>query len=181
MRKPARRLAWLLPLLLLTACFHRTRQAQAPAVAPPVTNLPPPNTSHVDLPKSASSIPTQPTENGEIVTEKLPPKPPHVRRRKPAVDKNTEVASVETPEVSAVGPLSTGDPADYRLETEELIATTERGLTTLNRQLSDTEKKTADQVRDFLKQAREALSTGDVDGAHTLAAKAKVLLAELVK
>ena len=51
----------------------------------------------------------------------------------------------------------------------------------LNRQLSDPEKKTADQVRDFLKQAREALSSGDMDGAHTLAAKAKVLLAELVK
>jgi hypothetical protein len=181
MKKPARRLAWLLPLLLLTACFHRTHQAQVPAVAPPVTNLPPPNTAPVDLPKSATSIPTQRTENAEIVTEKLPPKQPRVRHRKPAADKNPEVASVETPEVSAVGQLSTGDPADYRLETEELIATTERGLGGLNRQLSDTEKKTADQVRDFLKQAREALSSGDVDGAHTLAAKAKVLLAELVK
>jgi hypothetical protein len=30
-----------------------------------------------------------------------------------------------------------------------------------------------------LKQARDALASGDVDGANTLAAKAKVLLAEL--
>jgi ribosomal protein S20 len=45
--------------------------------------------------------------------------------------------------------------------------------------LSDLEQKTAAHVRDFLKQAREALASGDVDGAHTLAAKAKVLLSEL--
>ncbi len=180
MRKPAWRLAWLLPLLL-TACFHRTHQVQTPAVAPPVTNLPPPNTAPVDLPKSATSIPTQPTENAQIVAEKLPPKPPHVRRHKPPPDKNPEVASVETPEVSAVGQLSTDDPPDFRVETEELIASTEKGLNSLNRQLSDSDKKTADHVRDFLKQAREALASGDIDGAHTLAAKAKVLLAELVQ
>ncbi len=180
MRKPARCVAWLLPLLL-TACFHRTHQVQTAAVAPPVTNLPPPDTAPVDLPKSATTIPTKPTENAETVAEKLPPKQPHVKHHKPMPDKNAEVASVDTPEVSAVGPLSTGDPADYRVETEELIATTERGLTGLNRQLSDPEKKTADHVRDFLKQAREALASGDIDGAHTLAAKAKVLLAELIK
>jgi hypothetical protein len=181
MRKPASRLAWLLPLLLLTSCFHRTHPAQTAALAPPVTNLPPPNTAPVDTPKSASSIPTRATENAEIVAEKLPPRQPRVRRHKPVADKNPEMAAVETPEVSAVGQLTTGDPADYRLETEDLIATTERGLSGLNRQLSDPEKKIADQLREFLKQAREALSSGDVDGAHTLAAKAKVLLTELIK
>jgi hypothetical protein len=49
----------------------------------------------------------------------------------------------------------------------------------LNRSLNDQEQKTAAQIREFLKQAREALASGDVDGAHTLAAKAKVLLSEL--
>ena len=34
-------------------------------------------------------------------------------------------------------------------------------------------------MREFLKQAKEALITGDEDGANTLAAKAKVLLSEL--
>ena len=47
--------------------------------------------------------------------------------------------------------------------------------------LSEPEQKTAVQIREYLKQAREALASGDVDGAHTLAAKAKVLLAELTK
>ena len=45
--------------------------------------------------------------------------------------------------------------------------------------LTDAETKTAAQIREFLKQAREALATGDTDGAHTLANKAKVLLSEL--
>ena len=41
--------------------------------------------------------------------------------------------------------------------------------------------KTALQIHDFLKQAKEALLSGDVDGANTLARKAKVLLTELTQ
>jgi ribosomal protein S20 len=52
-------------------------------------------------------------------------------------------------------------------------------LNGITRQLSDSEKKTDAQIREFLKQAREALNTGDVDGADKLVTKAKVLLAEL--
>jgi hypothetical protein len=61
----------------------------------------------------------------------------------------------------------------------ELIMATERGLGGINRKLSDAEEKTAEHIREFLKQARVALTAGDADGASTLAAKAKVLLAEL--
>ena len=35
------------------------------------------------------------------------------------------------------------------------------------------------QIKEFLKQARTALASGDVDGANTLAKKAKALLGEL--
>jgi ribosomal protein S20 len=61
------------------------------------------------------------------------------------------------------------------------IAATERGLNGLNRALSAQEQKTATQIREYLKQAREALNSGDVDGAHNLAAKAKAVLSELVQ
>ena len=81
--------------------------------------------------------------------------------------------------MSAIGQLSSGDPPDRRLETVESIANVERGLSNLNRTLSDSEQKTAAQIREYLKEAKDALSTGDVDGARTLAAKAKVLLGEL--
>jgi hypothetical protein len=85
----------------------------------------------------------------------------------------------ETPGVSAIGQLSSGEPSDLQLETSDWIAATERGLNGLGRRLSGQELKTAAQIREYLKQAREALISGDVDGAHTLAAKAKVLLSEL--
>ena len=66
-----------------------------------------------------------------------------------------------------------------RNQTEDSIVSTEHGVNKLNRQLSDQEQKTVAQIREFLKQAKAALTTGDVDGAHTLALKAKVLLGEL--
>ena len=49
----------------------------------------------------------------------------------------------------------------------------------INRRLNDQEQKTAEHIREFIKQAKAALASGDVDGASTLAAKAKVLLTEL--
>jgi hypothetical protein len=52
-------------------------------------------------------------------------------------------------------------------------------LNSIGRKLNDPETKTAAQIREYLKQARGALVSGDVDGARTLAAKAKVLLGEL--
>jgi hypothetical protein len=81
--------------------------------------------------------------------------------------------------VSAIGQLSSGDPADLRQRTINSIAATEHGLSSITRPLNDQEQKTAAQIREFLKQARAALASGDMDGAHTLAAKARVLLGEL--
>jgi ribosomal protein S20 len=81
--------------------------------------------------------------------------------------------------VSAIGQLSSGDASDLRQQTLNSITATERGLSGIGRRLNGQEQKTAAQIREFLKQARAALASGDVDGAHTLAAKAKVLLGEL--
>jgi hypothetical protein len=83
--------------------------------------------------------------------------------------------------VSAIGQLSSGDPGNSRQQTENSIGDIERRLNGINRTLSDSEQKTADHIREFLKQARAALDSSDVEGAHTLAAKAQVLLTELTK
>jgi hypothetical protein len=81
--------------------------------------------------------------------------------------------------VSAICHFSTGNPSELRQQTLESIAAVERGLNGISRRLGDQEQKTAAQIREYLKQAKAALYSGDVDGAHTLAAKAKVLLSEL--
>jgi hypothetical protein len=81
--------------------------------------------------------------------------------------------------VSAIGQLSSGDASDLRQQTVNSIVAIERGLNGITRGLSNQEQKTVAQIREFLKQAKAALNSGDVYGAHTLAAKAKVLLGEL--
>jgi hypothetical protein len=177
----ARNVAWLLPFFL-TGCFrfHKAQIQPDHFFAPPLANLPKPPLVHPDLPEDALIIPTQPlVTDADMEQEPLPPAK-HRRPAKPLQQTaDTPPEPAEAPGVSAIGQLSSGEPADLRLETSDWIAATERGLNSLTRTLSAQEQKTAAQIREYLKQAREALISGDVDGAHTLAAKAKVLLSEL--
>jgi hypothetical protein len=180
MKSPARIVAWLLPFLL-TACFHKNHPAPAEPYAPPISNVPKPATTAVELPPSATTIPSEPLANDTAVPQS--PKPPAKHRRPPKNPQSppdtTQQAAVETPAVSAIGQLSSGDPADSRQQTVNSIAAIERGLNGINRTLNEQDQKTAAHIREFLKQARQALDSGDVEGARTLAAKAKVLLSEL--
>jgi hypothetical protein len=181
MKLPVRSVACILPLMLSGCLFHRTHPTQVQAVAPPLAQPPQLKPTPVDLPPSANTIPPEPTENAKVPTEATP------KRHKKWPNKNTQEAAntpppspvPTTPAVSAIGTLSSGDPADVRQETQDSIDSIEKELNGINRSLDTPEQKTADQIREFLKQARAALTSGDVDGAHTLAAKAKVLLAEL--
>ena len=189
MRMRARDAAWLLPLFL-TACLHshKPQQQQNQILVPTNENLPKPAVSHPELSASTVTIPDEPLATDSNVKQEPIPK---AKRKKPA--KNTQPAASantqqtasappaapESPGVSAIGELSSGDPSDERRETDESIASTERGLNGLGRTLSSQEQKTAAQIREYIKQAREALLSGDMDGAKTLAAKAKALLTEL--
>jgi outer membrane biosynthesis protein TonB len=184
MKLPAKSVVWLLPLLL-TACFHKTNQSQVQPLAPPIEDAPPPKPepSPTDLPPPVVTIPNQtpaPSNNAKPQPQ-AKPKPPvkHKKTTPPPASNTTQQASNGTAGVSAIGQLSTGDSSDKRQETVESIAATERGLSGITRELNDQEQKTAGQIREYLKQAKTALGSGDVDGAQTLAAKAKVLLGEL--
>ncbi len=182
MKLPAKSVAWVLPLFL-AGCFHHTHQVQNQQLAPA---LPPDQqlkTTSVELPPPANTIPTQPIQNAKAPTEETPKRSSHHHK---AAEKNTEEAANNVPEpptptVSAIGQLSSGDPPNYRDETAGSINAIEHGLNSISHPLSDAEQKIADHIREFLKEARAALASGDVDGAHTLAAKAKVLLEELTK
>jgi hypothetical protein len=185
MKMRASYVAWLLPFFL-TACFpfHKEQKQQPEQFAPPVANLPKPPADHPDLPDSELTIPSEPLDAvADDVLEEAAKSTARHRRpaSKPAQDAadTSPAAEPESPGVSAIGELSSGEPPDVRRETEESIAATERGLNGIGRGLNSQEMKTVAQIREFLKQARELLRTGDVDGAHTLASKAKVLLGEL--
>lgn len=182
MRSHARFAAWLLPFVLagcahLPPPFHKTQQTKAQPLAPPIKSTHFIELASIQLPPEIYIIPAQPIFN---MREPDEPINPPLRHRKPPTRADDANAAPEgTPTVSAIGELSSGDPANYRSQTEESIASIERGLNGINRPLDDTEQRTADHIREFLKQAKAALASGDVDGAHTLAAKAQVLLTEL--
>jgi hypothetical protein len=173
------RIAAGLLLVLLAGCFHKPVKTQTEPLAPPIVDTPPPKPepSPTDLPPPVVTVPGESSAPDASTQPQPVPKPP-VRHRKAPVN-TTQQASSGSPGVSAIGQLSSGDGSDLRQQTINSIAATERGLNAITRKLSDQEQKTAAQIREFLKQARAALNSGDVDGAHTLAAKAKVLLGEL--
>jgi outer membrane biosynthesis protein TonB len=191
MKLPLKNVLCLLPLLLMTGCipfFHKTNQSQVQPLAPPIEDTPPPKPvpSPTDLPPPVVTVPAQTPAPEPAPEPEEKPKPP-VKHKKPApappppAANTTQQASLGTPGVSAIGQLSSGNASDQQQQTLSSIAAIERGLSGINRSLSDQEKKTADHIREFIKQAKAALKSGDVDGAATLAAKANVLLGELSK
>jgi hypothetical protein len=196
-------------LLLLalgtTGCSHKAasppQQAQAPPLQTGKGTLAPPETTQQQEKSEAPLASPLPPPSAQSVPLP-PPTPKKVRNKKPkpAPSKSTDTTqtagstpavSGATPQVSApgasaspIGQLTTGDSAlgeRTKHETADLIGGTQQGLSGIKRSLSTDEQVTASQIRTFLKQAQQALDTGDTDGAHTLATKARLLLDELTK
>jgi hypothetical protein len=181
MKLRAKNAAWLLPFFL-TGCFpfHKNKPQLDQLLAPILVNLTKPPIMHPDLPLAALLLPDQPLVTEDDVEEEDVPAPRHRRLPGPVQQAtNPPSAPDESTGVSAIGTLTSGEPYGMRRETEDSLAATERGLSAINRNLSDQERKTVAQIKEYIKQAREALNTGDVDGAFTLAAKAKTVLTEL--
>lgn len=187
-------------LLSLTACFHFHRKSPPDqTLAPPplettqVENAPPaaqPNAQAGTQPAQqhdATATPpatpesTQPATTPAVASPEQPAKHAPAAHHKRTESKPAEEASSGAPEVPAIGQLSPGDPSDLRADTESSLSSIDNTLKKITRPLSDQEQKTAAQIREFLKQARAALASGDVDGAHTLALKAKILLNEITR
>jgi hypothetical protein len=91
-----------------------------------------------------------------------------------------------TPKGDTAAPTSIGqltaapspESGGSRQQAADLIDATQRGVNSL-RNLNGDQTKTVAQIRSFLDQAARALHNGDLDGAQTLATKAKTLLNEL--
>jgi hypothetical protein len=192
MKLDARKVAWLLPLLL-SACAHNTNLSQIQPMAPPIDDAPPPNLAPANLPSPVITIPK--TDKPVVVVQEEPPKQPPKHKKTSSKTASTtpansaagptaaQVAENAPPsEVTAGGNFTTPPPPeapDLKRLTEDSIADVEKGLNGISRKLSDGDEKISMQIKEFLKEARTALNSGDVDGASTLAKKAKALLGEL--
>jgi ribosomal protein S20 len=147
-------------------------------------------------PVALEDIP-EPDDLPEIAFQPLRPPPPVVvarnvepkrQRKKPAKVETpaepTQVAAAEpSPEVTAIGSLTAGGEASpqTKQEAEDLIASSEKRLNALSAQKAEEEKAQVSKVKNFLKDAQDALKSGDAEGAKTLATKAKLLLDDLEK
>jgi ribosomal protein S20 len=136
----------------------------------------------------------------EAPPEKLPPVPVSTEAGKPKRRKKqppkivvppepvpeTQVASavggVPSPD-AAVGALTAGGETNpqTKQEAEDLIASIDKRLNALPAQKIEEEKAQVSKVRNFWKDAQDALKSGDAEGAKTLATKAKLLLDDLEK
>ena len=121
--------------------------------------------------------------NKQVVTDNADAKPDSGSATSPTETAGTESATATT-SPSPIGHLSAGDSTDnpaQRTETMELINSTEKRFKTVDRNLAASKRDTMLQIASFLKQAKQALEINDLQGANTLATKAKILVDELLK
>lgn len=191
--------------LPFTGCTHPqpAPTVPAPAITPNVYVPPPPQPN---LPPMEAPPPKSVSEAKPTVTPEVKPK----RRKKPStqtpttpmvaaaapppklasdvIDTNVPppgaaVAPATPPVSSALGELSPGGASSpqHQQEVADRIALIERKLNDLPAPTVDSQKKQVAQVRLFLKQASDALKTGDAEGAGNLATKAGLLLDDILK
>jgi len=166
-------------LASLTGCRHKTPVLPYVSMASPleVEDIPVPD----DLPMIAE-VPEP------IPAPILPVEPPKVVvKKKPAPAKETpppvQVASAADPAALAIGALSSGgDSTPQSLQqTRDLIAAIKKRLAALSSKIASEQKAEISQVNRFLKQAQQALDSGDAEGAKNLATKAKLLMDDVEK
>ena len=120
-----------------------------------------------------------PLEEAAALTELLPRHPVFRFRPWPVQQVVLAPAPPPLPQLD-LGQLSAGDPAPLRQQTEDLLRSQQRRLNAISPAIAALHSQQIEQARLFLKQADDAWQKSDVDGAHTLATKAKVLLDEVL-
>jgi ribosomal protein S20 len=166
----------------LGGCRHKAQVATLPAVLTPVA------LEEIPEPENLPMVEVQPA--------KLPPAPVIASEGKPKRERKRPVpktapaqepvqiaAAPPSPEDTAIGALTAGGEANPQTKQEaaDLITASEKRLNALPAQKAEEEKAQVSKVKNFLKDAQEALNTGDAEGAKTLATKAKLLLDDLEK
>jgi hypothetical protein len=160
----------------LAGCGHKQMKVHIPVTSP------------VDLETLAATTEgdIDPIPQPELapLTWPEPAKPPVRRRVPPREDASGAPqpgSDTPGPAELAIGALTSGGDAtpQSQQQARDLIASVDRRITTLPAKVADAQKPQLRQVRKFLDDAKQALNTGDADGATNLANKAKVLMDEL--
>lgn len=166
----------------LSGCRHKVTLPVLPQVLTPVelVSIPEPPLPMIDSPEI--EMPPMPIAAAGA-------HPRRERKRTVAAKTLTPTQTSPEPEASAaeeaasIGALSTGGDSNPRSQQEaaEMIASNEKRLNGFSAQTVESQKAQISKVRNFQKQAQDALTSGDVEGAKTLATKAKLLLDDIEK
>ncbi|MEG9437219.1 hypothetical protein JAO29_13755 [Edaphobacter sp. HDX4] len=170
----------------LTGCRHKTVLAPLPPVSQPVVLVNPPEPDPPPMiPKPQIDLPPVPVASGAT--------PHRERRRKttaaqPATPASQPAAQADipqsqSPENAAIGSLSLGGEAGPQAQQEavDLIGAIDGRLHRISAQKASADRALINRIRNFRRQAQEALNSGDIEGAKTLATKAQLLLDDLEK
>jgi hypothetical protein len=187
-----RALLLLLIVLPAAACASASAKAKTPEVRPPLTVPPPP-------PRVIEPLPSTEAPSLEPVADlPAPPTPPSPRpRQQPPRDQakvepkpeskpesTTETTTTPaTPVATPVPPLRTGSTADGPeavKQVREVIDRANRMLGSIDyRSLGNERKANYDSAKGFIKQAEDALKTGNGVFAKSLAENAERIAKEL--
>lgn len=170
----------------LTGCRHKPVLPPLPPVIQPMAVL---RSSEPDplpmIPPVQVELPSVPMASGAT--------PRRERRRRPSGQSAAAASAATTPpditaptvpaEADLIGSLSLGGEASPRAQQEaaDMIASIQNRLSNLSAAKVRQERSQVSRIRNFRRQAQDALNSGDVEGAKTLATKARLLLDDLEK
>jgi hypothetical protein len=165
----------------LSGCVHLHKAPRVPVLPPVLTPIPLVN---VPAPANLPLIPAPVVDLPPMPTAAAAASPRRERRHlvpKSATAPAEEAAPEPMTDEAAIGDLTAGGAANPQAQHEaaSLIHTIQLRLNGLSPQIARRQRSQVNRVRNFWKQAQEALNSGDVEGATTLATKAKLLLDDL--
>jgi hypothetical protein len=182
----------LLIVLPAAACASASAKAKAPEVRPPLSVPPPPPRVIEPLPSTeapslepVADLPAPPTPPAPRPRQQAPrdqakvePKPENNKPESPP-----ETATATTPAAAPVPPLRTGSTADGPeavKQVRDVMDRANRMLLSIDyRNLGNERKANYDSAKNFIKQAEEALKTGNSVFAKSLADNAERIAKEL--
>lgn len=167
----------------LSGCHKKTRAVVLPQAQTPVLLAPSPaSVSDLMVEVPAVNVPPLPTA-AAASKPKRERKKPQTLKATPAPPLPTQVATATdvVGEGSAIGELTAGGEASSqtRQDATEMIASNEKRLSDLPADMLKDKRSQINKIRNFQRQAQEALTSGDAEGAKTLAIKARLLLYDL--
>jgi len=172
-------------LLGVVGCHHKAVVPPLPQITQPVAlETPPPSENPPLVEAPQVKLPPVPTASAASKIKRERRKKPVQPTTTAAVTPPSAPDATPTPaEVTAIGALSSGGDTSPRAQQEaaNLIAANEKRIVGLSTQKVEEEKAQISKVRNFQRQAQEALNSGDTEGAKTLATKAKLLLDDIEK